>query len=61
MGRLFLFYARDDEEAEDQATHILTVFPHLVREKLHLQPYGFMLIYGNYSVGSCKSGKNGMP
>ncbi len=45
MGRLFLFYARDDEEAEDQATHILTVFPHLVREKLHLQPYGFMLIY----------------
>ncbi len=29
MGRLFLFYARDEEEAEDQAAHILTVFPHL--------------------------------
>jgi hypothetical protein len=45
MGRLFTFYARDEKEAEDQAAHILTVFPHLIREKLHPQPYGFMLIY----------------
>ncbi len=45
IGRLFLFYARDEEDAEDQAAQILTVFPHFVREKLHLQPYGFMLIY----------------
>jgi len=45
MGRLFPFYARDEEEAEDQVAEILARFPHLVREKLHPQPYGFMLAY----------------
>jgi len=45
MGRLFLFYAHNEQDAEDQTAHILSVSPHLIREKLHPQPYGFMLTY----------------
>ncbi len=43
--RLFTFYARDEQDAEEQATSILVKFPHLLREKLHPQPEGFKYVY----------------
>jgi hypothetical protein len=43
-GRLFPFYAIDEEEAQNKVKHILRDHPHLIQEKLTQQPQGFLLV-----------------
>ena len=43
--RLFPFYAVDGCDARKQADSYLTFHPHLIEEKLHEQPQGFVLMF----------------
>ena len=45
MGRLFLFYAGDEEEARIQANQVLVQYPDLTEVSLHPQLQGFVLMY----------------
>ena len=44
-GRIFLFYAQDEKDAETQTTQILAEHPRLTREKLRQQPHGFVIMH----------------
>ncbi len=45
LGRLFTFYAEDEQEAKETVKEHLALHPHLVYVGLNEQPQGFVLFH----------------